>query len=149
MKKVKKTIKKEKKETNIFGMLPNLIGGFIVILVGISLMGTISQQLDNALNCNITSQYVNITAEQPKGSTGSFGGGGADYRFGGYDGQVVHKSFLSDYSVIQTNKSMIGCIEMTSTGASLLSLVPLFFGVGIILSAIGMGYSALRSGGMV
>jgi hypothetical protein len=144
----KKQVKKVKRDADVLGMLPNLIGGFIVILIGISLMGTISQQLDNALNCNITSEYVNIT-EQPKGSTGSFGGGGSDYHFGGYDGQVVHKSFLSQYSVIDTNKSMIGCINMTSYGANILSLVPLFFGLGIILAAIGMGYGALKQGGMV
>lgn len=144
-----KKIKKEKKRFNILSILPNLIGAIITIIIGISLMGTISSQLDNAMNCNSTSMYVNITGPEPKGSTGSFGGGGGDYHFGGYDGKVVHKSFLSQYSVIKTNQSVMGCLELSSASQSMLSLVPMFFAIAILGAAIATVAGALRQSGMV
>lgn len=43
------------------GMLGNLIGGFIVILVGFSLIGPIASQVNSALNysCSSSTTYVN------------------------------------------------------------------------------------------
>jgi len=134
------------------GMIGNLIGAFIVILVGVSLIPVIAQQIDSAQNCPLYF-YENITNMTgiPKGPTDSFGGGGSDYHFGGYDGQIVHKSFLSQYSIIQTNSSVFNpdCEPLSPTAKQALGFVPLFFALGIILMAIGVVYSSLRNVGCI
>jgi len=140
------------KERSHSGGFPfaNIIGGFITILIGISLMGTISEQVNNAMNCNSTIINDTVNIPQPKGETGSFGGAGGDYHFGGYDGNVSHKSFLSQASVLQTDKSYIGCLgDVTQSAQALLSFVPIFFAIGIIAAAIGTVYTALKSSGQI
>lgn len=134
-------------------MLGNLIGAFVVILVGVSLIPTISQELDNAMNCPLYN-YENISnaTGTPKGPTDSFGGAGADYHFGGYDGKIVHKSFLSQYAVIKTNESIFvnpDCKELTPTMKTALGFVPIIFGLAIVLTAIGITFSSLRNMGQV
>jgi len=74
------------------GMLGNLIGAFIVVMVGFSLMGPITQEINNAYYCNGTSMNISLPEGAPTGETDSFGGGGAA-QFGGYDGVVKHSSF--------------------------------------------------------
>lgn len=134
------------------GMLANLIGGFIVIMIGVTLLPVITQQLDLAMSCN-SSVYVNATpsTQAPNGPTGSFGGAGTDYHFGGYDGEVKHKSFLSDYSVIQTNQSYIGCFNGFGDGpaATMLSMVPIFFIVAIVGVGLFQMYNAFRTVGVI
>jgi hypothetical protein len=141
--------------SNHKGMLGNLLGGFIVILIGVSLLGPIAQELNNVANCNSTLLDTNLSSLSPEGSTDSFGGGGAN-RFGGYDGEVKHKTFLqsvADTSLIKTDKSILNpdCVPIVegTWGATMLKLVPGFFALAIMVAAMAMIYAALRSGGML
>ena len=138
-------------------MIANFIGGFIVILIGVSLIGPIAQELNNYSNCIITneSSFIPTTSstEQPKGSTDSFGGGGATH-FGGYDNQVKHNAFvdaLASTSIVKTDKSFLNpdCEPITGAASDILKLVPAFFGISVVLVAIGILYSALNSAGLI
>ena len=117
------------------------MGGFVVILIGFALFGTISQEVDNALNCNLT---INGTIGKPLGSTDSFGGGGAG-QFGGYDGEV-RKSWASNYALKKTNSSVINpdCKEISGSAETILGLVSVFFALAIMALAVGMTVSSLR-----
>ena len=135
------------------GMLGNIIGGFIVIMIGFSLMGPIAQELNNALDCNGTS--MNISIGIPDGATDSFGGGGSAH-FGGYDGTVKHNKFvdaIASTSLLKTNESVLNpdCVPILpgSATATLIKIVPGFFALGIFGIALGMIYTALRSGGLI
>jgi len=137
------------------GMLANLIGGFVVILVGVSLLGTISQEMNNAIcpdNMTIDANVSAITTDAPNGATDSFGGGGTSH-FGGYDGTVKHENWFANLAPIKTNKSLFfngdNCISVNGGGATILNLVPAFFALGILGAAIAMVYSSLRTGGFV
>lgn len=46
-------------------MLGNLIGGFIVIIVGLSLIGTVAQQVSNAQGGNLTGAADTILGLTP------------------------------------------------------------------------------------
>jgi hypothetical protein len=134
------------------GMLGNLMGGFIVILIGVSLVPMISQEINNAISCNQTSSFFNMTSEY-YGETDSFGGGGAEH-FGGYDGKVVHKDFLSNLAVYKTDKSIINpdcksLIEEGSASTILLGLVPYVFALVILLTGLALAFSGLRSAGLI
>lgn len=135
------------------GMLANIIGTFVVILVGITIVPVIAQQVNNAMNCPLYfyENSTNITTGPPIGSTDSFGGGGGDYHFGGYNGQVAHKSFLADLSPIKTNSSILNpdCKPLSPAAQTAMSLLPMFFAVGIGIVAIGSVWSALRTSGNV
>jgi len=145
--------------SNHKGMLGNLIGGFIVVLVGVSLIGPIAQELANATNCmdgslNL-SNNESIFLGTPEGFTDSFGGGGSN-RFGGYDGEVKHKSFtetLAKTSIYKTEKSFFNpdCTPLPegSTGRIMLRLVPGFFAVAVLLVGIAIAFTGLRNSGMV
>ena len=127
-------------------MLGNLIGGFVAIMIGVMLIPMVSQEMNNALNCNQTNS-TNISYQEPLGETDSFGGGGAG-QFGGYDGQV-HKSWASNLAVYKTNQTFTGlCLNDNSVAATALKLVPAFFALAIILMSIGIAYSALRNSGL-
>ena len=136
------------------GMLGNLVGGFIVILIGSSLIGPIAQELNNAMSCNyILNNSMQINGV-PEGSTNSFGGGGSNH-FGGYDGQVQHKTFLQDVagtSLYKTNSSFLNpdCIDLTGTvRGSVLQMVSLFFALGLLGVGIAVAYSGLRNAGVI
>ena len=91
------------------GMFGNIIGGFVVIFVSISLMGTIAQEINNAYDCNGSSMNISLPEGTPTGETDSFGGGGAA-QFGGYDGVVKHNKFIdavASTSIIKTNESVL------------------------------------------
>lgn len=128
------------------GMLANIIAGFIVILVGVTLIGTISQEVDNMLSCNSTNSTnmsVNVSYEPPIGTTDSFGGGGG--QFGGYDGKV-YKSWATNLAPIKTNQTITGiCLGEQSTWAiTMLKMLPAFFALAIIFMAVGIVYGAFR-----
>lgn len=127
-------------------MLGRIISGFIVILIGIILVGTISQEINNVFNCNSTNQ----TYEQPTGATDSFGGGGSEH-FGGYDGTVNHKPFLSNLAPIKTDKSLLNpdCTPLRGNAKTLLSLVPIFFAIAVLLVGVAITYSNLINSGLV
>lgn len=125
-------------------MLGNIIGGFMMILVGMTLLTTISQEIDNSINCiqeNNTNEYY--------GSTNSFGGGGAEH-FGGYDGEIKTRNFLSDLAPYQTDKSIINpnCEPITGMSKTVLKSTPYFFMFGIILAAICMVINGLKNRGL-
>jgi len=128
------------------GLIANLIGGFIVILVAVALIPTIAQVIDNTVNCISNNQTIDNISSAPKGETGSFGGAGVETHFGGYDGQVVHKSFLS-----QTDKSIINpdCEPITGPSKTLLGLIPVFFALCILTIVIMIVYSALQNAGVM
>lgn len=136
-------------------MLARLVGAFIVILVGVSMIGTISQEINNAINCgNMTSKMDNITNisyESPPGQTGSFGGAGGDYHFGGYNGEVKHEVFGSNYAIIKSNQSLINplCKPINESTKSLLAIVPAFFGIAILIAGVFITFSAIKDVGLV
>ncbi len=130
------------------GMLGNIIGGFIVIFIGLSLVPVITQEIDNMYNCgnNSYNTTVIVNYDEPLGSTDSFGGGGAG-QFGGYDGKV-HKSWASQYAIVKTNKSFLGNCNSNMTSPitpvtkEMLDLMPIIFTL-VILSIVGC-YTAFR-----
>ena len=92
--------------TNKRGLLGNIIGTFVVIIVGITLASTVANQITNLTFCNQTNQTngTNIISEADTGATNSFGGGGTEH-FGGYDGKVVHANWLGKVGGISPVKS--------------------------------------------
>jgi len=135
------------------GMLGNIMGGFIVILVGFSLMGPIAQELNNAMYCNGTNSSMIIG--DPIGETDSFGGGGSAH-FGGYDGTVKHNGFIdavASTSLLKTKESVINpdCDPILEGSAAyiLIKIVPGFFALGILLVALGVVYTTLKSSGFI
>jgi len=136
-------------------MLGNIIGGFIVIMVGVMLIPTIVQEIDNVMNCSNNTTSTNVSNEKPYaepiGTTDSFGGGGAG-QFGGYDGKV-HKSWASNYAIIKTDTAYTGiCIDSATVSPAMLSmlkLMPLIFGLTIMVIAISIVRNALSDGGMI
>jgi hypothetical protein len=142
------------KRMNKKGMIANIIGGFIVILVGVSLIPVITQEIDNMYNCGSTSYNSTevINYEQPIGETDSFGGGGAG-QFGGYNGKV-HKSWASQYVVVKTNKSFLmgSCTNMTSQQMEVMrhifDFIPLFFALVVLLIGIASAYNGLKQSGL-
>ena len=137
------------------GMLGNLIGGFVVILVGASLMGPIAQEINNAADCMDSNLSIALASGSPEGSTDSFGGAGSNH-FGGYDGKVKHNTFIdavASTSVVKTNKSILNpdCTPMAegSWGRTIVQIVPGFFALAILGMAIAMIYASLRNTGMI
>jgi hypothetical protein len=139
-------------------MLGNLIGGFIVILIGVTLLPMIAQQISLATSCPIINQ-TNITLsdipQADTGDTNSFGGGGTGH-FGGYTGKVEHPDFLGkvgEYSMVKSNTSIFGtkdCSNLTEGYSSqLVGLVTIFLAIAIITSAIVICFTALRNGGII
>lgn len=128
-------------------MLGNIIGLVLVGLVAFSLFGTLSQEIDNAINCNITNNSLTIESESPLGSTDSFGGGGSGH-FGGYDG-TVKKSWGSNLAPYKTNATIINkdCESIEGTFKILLSIIPLLFVVAILGVGISVAYSAFKEVG--
>ena len=138
------------KNKNKKAMLANLIGAFIIILIGFSILPVISQEIDNIMNCNQTD--VNVTGnftvyQQPIGETNSFGGGGG--QFGGYTGTVT-KSWTSKLAIYKTNETFTGaCLNNESVSGPLLKTIPLFFALAIVLVAVGTIYNSFREVGLV
>ena len=138
--------------SNKRGMLANLIGGFVVILVGASLLGPIAQEINNFTTCQESNLTI-LASGIPDGATGSFGGAGSNH-FGGYTGEVKHNVFIdavASTSIVKSNKSILNpdCVPIEGAKATLLQIVPIFFALGLLSTAIAMVYSSLRNGGMI
>ena len=130
------------------GMLGSLMSGFIVIIVGISLIPTIAQQVDLAFDCNET--FNETLLDLPLGTTDSFGGGGSG-NFGGYDGEVKKSWDYKELSMLSDkNESVFGnyCGAPESTRA-LLDMVIVFFALGVIIAGVAISVSAMRNEGLV
>lgn len=137
------------------GLLGNLVGGFIIIFVAICLFGTISQEIDNILNCNNTSfNSTNVSQyEKPIGTTDSFGGGGTKPtgQFGGYDGKV-YKSWSSNLALIKTNQSIINPDCTTAPkglSKTFLQLSPYLFIIITGLFALIFVFFGFKNAGLV
>lgn len=126
-------------------MLARLISSFIIIFVGLAIAPQIAQQINNAINCNLTTMNSTNTYQSAPGPTDSFGGGGADYHFGGYNGEVKHKVFLSDQALIKTNESIIGCVDMTDSEKTMLGFTPTFFMIAMIAGGVAVFFNVMRS----
>lgn len=130
------------------GMLGNIISGLIVIIVGLSLIPTITQQVDLAMECNTT---INETLlDVPLGSTDSFGGGGSG-NFGGYDGEVKKSWDYNELSILKDrNESVFGnhC-EMPDSMKSILGLVIIFFALGVMVAGVGIAVRGLSEPGVL
>ena len=93
-------------------MIANLIGGFISILIGVSLIGPIASQ-------------VNIAA------------------------QSTNSSGVTCTTTTQAGCSGAALYVSTTWGATVLTLVPGFFALGILGIGIAVTYSSLRQAGIV
>ena len=133
------------------GMIANIIGGFVAILIGVTLIGTISQEINNAIDCGIN--QINMTGV-PEGQTNSFGGGGAGTgTFGGYDG-MVHKSWsaASNLAPYKTNQTITGlCLggDTPSAMKTAVQIIPAFFALGILAVAIAVISTAFKTSGII
>ena len=130
-------------------MLGNIVGGFMVVFIGFTLFPMISQELNNAMSCNSTNYTLNQTYEQPIGSTDSFGGGGVDAHFGGYDGEVK-KSWSSNLAIYKTNESILNpnCNELSGSTKTMIDLAKLMFIVAIVLMGFFLVFNAIRNSGL-
>lgn len=138
------------------GMLGNLIGGFLVLLIGVSLIGPIAQEINNAADCMDSNLSIAIASGSPEGSTDSFGGAGSSNHFGGYTGEVKHNRFveaIASTSMVKSNKSLLNpdCTPVPegSWGRTMLQILPAFFALAVLGMGIAMAYSALRTGGII
>lgn len=127
-------------------MIQRLISGFIVILVGISILPVIADQISKSQLQNCT-EITQPESEQPTGPTDSFGGGGT--HFGGYDGVVVHKDFYG-----MGKKTTYDCSNTNITGVSktvlnLATLVPAFFTIGLLVAGVSVIFQALNDVGLL
>lgn len=138
-------------------MLANIIGLFIVVFVGIGLIGPIAQEINNAANCQISNSSffntINDSYDIPTGSTGSFGGAGSSH-FGGYTGEVKHNAFvdaLASTSMIKSDKSLLNpeCTPITGAAASMLQLVPAFFSIVVLGTGLALVLASLRGSGLI
>jgi hypothetical protein len=127
------------------GMLAQIIGGFVTVLIAVSLMGTVSQEINNALTCGTNQTNVSVAP----GKTDSFGGGGVG-SFGGYDG-IVRKSWSagSNFAPYKTNETISGlCLGGDTQSASamktMIQIIPGFFALGILAVVILILYSSMR-----
>ena len=104
-------------------MIANLIGGFVAILVGVSLIGPISQQVNIAAGpCDPTStlSYYNITSGLCTNGTSGV-----------------------------PNTATTALYQSSTWAPTILNLVPGFFSFGILGVGIALTYSSLRQAGVV
>lgn len=100
-------------------MIANLIGGFVAILIGSSLVGPLSIEVnDNAASTNST------------GTTCT---------------EALHGGSLST----STDAAGCQLYLSSSWGATVLKMVPGFFALGILGIGIAVTYSSLRQAGVV
>lgn len=125
--------------------IANLIGGIVSIMIGVMLIGPITEQINLAIGCThvTSSDIINDSLGSPLGKTDSFGGEGVNVgveQFGGYTGKLSHKTFIGEQVVkVNTDGSGEICGAMANnTGNSviLLKLVPTFFTIAIVITGI-------------
>lgn len=129
-------------------MIGNLVMGILVIFVGLSLMGPISDQIQkSALNKSCITIEGSVIPEAPQGPTDSFGGAGVQsFHFGGYDGIVVHKDF---YGLGKTTSYDCTNSTMTMGAQALISFAPIFFVLAILLAAMSIITNSLKGAGFL
>ncbi len=104
-------------------MIANLIGGFVSILIGVSLVGPVSTEV--------------IAAAGPCGMTVS----GIQYH--------THALGVCTNGTQSTNVSTTALYQSSAWGSTVLNLVPGFFALGVLGIGIAVTYSSLRQAGVV
>ena len=104
-------------------MIANLIGGFIAILIGVSLIGPVSIEVN--------------TAAGPCGMTES----GITYH--------TLSSGVCTNGTQTTNTSVTALYESSTWGSTILKLVPGFFALSILGVGVAVTYDSLRQAGIV
>jgi len=101
-------------------MIANLIGGFVSILVGVSLIGPVSTEVNLAAGPCSTAPYL------------------------------THTSGVCTNGTIEFNSTSTTALYNASTwGSTVLKLVPGFFALGVLGIGIAVTYSSLRQAGVV
>lgn len=104
-------------------MIANLIGGFVTILIGVSLVGPVSTEVNSTAGpCGMT--IDGITYNTLSGGVCTNGT------------QTVNTSTTALY-------------QSSSWGSTVLNLVPGFFALGLLGIGIAVTYSSLRQAGVV
>lgn len=121
-------------------MIAKLIAMIIPLFIFWMIYPQITQEFNNAANCippnatlfDIFNQGNFNNSEPPPGATDSFGGAGGNYHFGGYDGELKHKDFVSQHALVQTNSSILNpdCEPMPESMKQLFSYAPVIFLIG-------------------
>ncbi len=110
-------------------MIANLIGGFVSILVGTSLIGPVSTEV--------------ISAAGPCGQTGGGTSNNASIYYGTHSGGVCTNGTAIE------NQSTTALYTASSWGSTVLNLVPGFFALAILGIGLAVTYSSLRQAGVV
>jgi len=106
-------------------MIANLIGGFVAILIGTSLVGPVSSEVNTAAGpCGFTSGGI-------------------------YYGTHDAANSLCNNGTATTNVSETALYQSSGWGSTVLKLVPGFFALGILGIGIAVTYSSLRQAGVV
>ena len=100
-------------------MIANLIGGFVTILIGTSLIGPISTQVNAVAQACPTHPYTTLSA-----------------------GVCINVTQAS-------NTSVNALYASSTWGSSVLLLVPGFFALGLLGVGVAVTYSSLRQAGIV
>jgi len=104
-------------------MIANLIGGFISILVGVSLVGPISSEVTSTAGpCGMTSGGITYN---------TFAGG------------------VCTNGTQTTNTTPTALYQSSTWGSTVLKLVPGFFALGILGIGLAVTYSSLRQAGVL
>lgn len=104
-------------------MIANLIGGFIAILIGVSLIGPVATQTNLAAGpCGMTISGITYNT---------------------YSGGVCTNGTAT------TNTTVAPLYASSTWGSTVLQLVPGFFALGILGIGIAVTYSSLRQAGIV
>ena len=105
-------------------MIANLIGGFVSILVGVSLIGPVSTEVN--------------TAAGPCG-----------YTEGGIYYGTLSSGVCTNGTAEFNSSTFTALYNASSWGSTVLSLVPGFFALGVLGIGIAVTYSSLRQAGVV
>lgn len=121
-------------------MIARIIAMTIPLFIFWMIYPQLTLELNNAANCiprnatlfDILNQGNFNNSEPPPGATDSFGGAGGNYHFGGYDGEVQHKDFVSQHALIQTNSSILNpdCEPLPESAKTLIKYAPWIFLAG-------------------
>ncbi len=110
-------------------MIANLIGGFVSILVGTSLIGPVASTVNEVAG--------------PCGMTGGGNPANATVYYG-----ILSGDLCTNGTAIQ-NHSTTALYSASSWGSTVLTLVPGFFALAILGIGLAVTYSSLRQAGVV
>lgn len=143
-------LKRNKKAFSPLSFMNFMVMG-LVIIIGMSIIGPVAQELKNAACSSnesipflltVPAPSTDISSIPPEGTTDSFGGAGSN-RFGGYDGKVKHSSFLdavASTSIVKTDKSVLNpdCAQLDPMMLFIIDNFTIIFISLLLLSGFGM-----------